>query len=110
MNVPRNYSRYTREVLLLLGKQIRIARKEQHMSEQNLAERVGVSRGTLRQIEQGAPSVAVGVLIEAAVIAGVELFIPEATTLAPQLADADYKLRLLPKAAREPAPEFNNDF
>ncbi len=41
----RTYSRITRYAATLLGKQIRIARKERKMTAQELAERAGISRG-----------------------------------------------------------------
>lgn len=43
----RSYSRYTREALALLGKQIMLGRKRRRLTVQSLAERAGVSRGTI---------------------------------------------------------------
>ena len=110
--IPRSYSNLTGEALLLLGKQIRLARKRQRMSEHELASRIGVARSTLQLIEKGAPSVAVGLVFEAAMIAGVDLFVPNATTLAPQLERTDDKLALMPRSIRKPAsePDFDDDF
>ena len=110
--IPRSYSYLTEEALLLLGKQIRLARKRRRMSEQDLASRIGAARSTVQLIEKGAPSVAVGLVFEAATIAGVDLFVPEATTLAPQLERADDKLALMPRSIRKPASEreFDDDF
>ncbi len=109
-NIPRSYSRLTREALLLLGKQIQLARKRQRMSEQELAARVGVARSTLQLIEKGAPSVAIGLALEAATITGVDLFVPEATTLTPELEHMDDKLALMPRSIRKPAREPDDDF
>jgi DNA-binding XRE family transcriptional regulator len=47
------YSRITRHAATLLGKQIRIARKEHKMTAQDLADRAGISRGLLQRIEKG---------------------------------------------------------
>jgi AcrR family transcriptional regulator len=43
----RAYSRITRHAAALLGKQIKIARKERKMTVQDLADRAGISRGLL---------------------------------------------------------------
>ena len=81
--IQRSYSKLTREALLLLAGQIRLARKRWRMTEQDFASRIGVARSTVQLIEKRAPSVAVGLMLEAAVLVGVDLFVPEATTLAP---------------------------
>lgn len=111
-SIPRSYSYLTEEALLLLGKQIRLARKRRRMSEQELASRIGVARSTVQLIEKGAPSVAVGLVFEAATIAGVNLFVPDATSLTPQLERTDDKLALMPQSIRKPSsdPDFNDDF
>ncbi len=107
---PRTYSRLTEEALLLLGKQIRLARKGRRMSEHDLAARIGVARSTLQLIEKGNPSVAVGLMLEAATIAGVDLFVPEATTLAPQIERIEDKLALMPGSIRTPQRKVDDDF
>ncbi len=108
--IPRSYSKLTREALLLLAGQIRLARKSRRMSEHELAERIGVARSTVQLIEKGAPTVAVGLVFEAATIAGVDLFVPEATTLAPQLERTRDKLALMPGSIRKPAEPIDDDF
>ena len=56
----RSYSRLTEEALLLLGKQIKLARISRRRSETELASRVGIARSTLQKIEQGDPGVEIG--------------------------------------------------
>lgn len=107
---PRSYSRLTGEALRLLAGQIRLARKSHRMSEMDLAARIGVARSTLQLIEKGSPSVAVGLVFEAATVVGVPLFVPEATTLAPHLERIGDKLALMPKAIRKPTGPVYNDF
>ncbi len=80
------------------------------MSEHDLAARIGVARSTLQLIEKGSPSVAVGLVFEAASVVGVPLFVPEATTLAPHLHRVDDKLALMPKAIRTSRRPVYNDF
>ena len=50
----------TQEILNQMGEQIRLARLRRHLSAELLAERAGISRVTLRNIEKGSPSVAIG--------------------------------------------------
>ena len=50
-STPRSYSRLTEEALVLLGKQIRLARKRRRMSEHDLAARIDIARSTLQLIE-----------------------------------------------------------
>jgi transcriptional regulator with XRE-family HTH domain len=106
----RSYSRLTDEALLLLGKQIKLARIARRMSETELASRVGIARSTLQKIEHGNAGVEIGLAFEAAVLAGVSLFEPEASTLAPKIARLDDKLALLPKSVRVRRTEVKDDF
>ncbi len=106
----RIYSGYTREAALLLGKQIRLGRKERKWTEQELAERANISRATLRKIENGELSVAIGLVFEAAALVGVKLFDPERTSLDAHLARTDDKLALLPRAVRQRGKTVDDDF
>lgn len=109
-NIPRSYSKLTREALLLLAGQIQLGRKRRRMTEQDLAARIGVARSTVQLIEKGAPSVGVGLMFEAAVLVGVDLFVPEATTLAPQLERTRDKLALMPQSVRKFARVIDDGF
>jgi transcriptional regulator with XRE-family HTH domain len=106
----RTYSRTTREALILLGQQIRLARKERKMSEVDLAARVGVARSTLQHIEKGKPKVEIGLVFEAATLVGVPLFVDEPSRLAPAISRIEDKLALLPQSVRRPRSEPNDDF
>ena len=70
------------------------------MSEHDLAARIGVARSTLELIEQGNPSVAIGLVLEAAILTDVDLFVPEVKTLAPQIERIEDKLALNHRPAR----------
>ena len=50
----------TQEILRQMGEQIRLARLRRHLSAELVAERAGISRMTLSNIEKGSPSVAIG--------------------------------------------------
>ena len=97
MGKERVYSQYTLEALNLLGKQIRLGRKKQHWRESDLAERAGISRATLQKIEKGHPGCAIGLFFEVAVLAGVKLFDPEASSLRRHQDLTDARLALLPQ-------------
>ena len=51
---------HTQEILNQMGEQIRLARLRRHLSAELVAERAGISRMTLSNIEKGSPSVAIG--------------------------------------------------
>lgn len=110
MALPRSYSPLTKDALHLLGAQIKLARKSSRMSEADLAARAGIARSTLQKIEQGDSGVNIGLVFEAAVIAGAPLFVPGATSLAPQMERASDKLALLPKAIRTRRAKVHDDF
>lgn len=101
MSKDRTYARYAREAGALLGKQVRLGRKERKWTERELAERAGISRATLQKIEKGDLSVAIGLTFEVAALAGVALFDDECASLASHLARADDKLAVLPGAVRK---------
>ena len=107
---PRTYSRLSEEALALLGKQIRFARKGRRMSEKDLSDRIGIARSTLQRIEKGDPLVAIGLAFEAATLTGVDLFVPEATTLAPQLGRIDDRLALMPGSSRGTRRVVDDEF
>jgi len=106
----RTYSRLTQQALFLIGKQIKLARKSRRMPERELAARAGMARSTLQRIEKGDPLVEIGLVFEAATLAGVPLFDPETSRLAPQIARLDDKLALLPKSIRGPRKDVRDDF
>lgn len=98
----------------LLGRLIRIARKEQQWTEHELAERALISRSTLRKVERGDPTVAIGIAFDCAQLVGVSLF-PDTeprspvTTLGQAIARADDRLALLPTRVRTPV-KVDDDF
>ena len=51
----------TQAVLEQMGEQIRLARLRRHLTAELVAERAGISRMTLSNIEKGSPSVAIGI-------------------------------------------------
>lgn len=106
----RTYSRTTRDALALLGRTIRLARKQRRMTEADLAARIGIARSTLQSIEKGQPKVEIGLVFEAATLLGVKLFVDEPSRLAPEISRLDDKLALLPQSVRKPRSEPRDDF
>lgn len=110
MTKARTYSRYGLEAAALLGKQIRLGRKQHRWSESELAARAGISRATVQKIEKGDMTCAIGLVFETAALVGVRLFDPEAASLAGHLERAEDKLSLLPKAAHKKRKAVDDDF
>lgn len=106
----RTYSRYTREAVALLARQIQIGRKERKWTEQELADRAGIARATLQKIEKGDLGVALGLVFEVAALVGVTLFYADRPTLAGHIARADDKLALLPNAVRKSGKAVDDAF
>ena len=110
MKRERSYSRVTREALIMLGRMIRIGRLERGLTAQDLADRAGISRTTLSNIEKGAAGPEVGIVFEVAALAGVPLFGQDAGSLQMHNAHLGEKLALLPKSVRHKAREVDDDF
>ena len=105
------YSNLTTEAILLLSQQIKHARKSRHMSEHELANRAGIARSTLQKIEQGNPTINIGLVFEAAIVAGVQLFEAEGgPALASHIDRMKDKLALLPQSVRPRRREIKDDF
>jgi transcriptional regulator with XRE-family HTH domain len=109
-SMPRTYSRYGREALVLLGQRIRIHRIQRKLNVQELAARVGVSRDMMQRIEHGDPRCGIGFVFEAATIVGVTLFEDNSGALAVRVAENDEKLRLLPKSIRKNRMVLKDEF
>src|SRR5437762_737421 len=114
MNVKkkRTYSHYTRDAAALLGKSIKLARKARRLTTSDFAARVGISRITLQKIEKGDLKCEVGIVLEAAALAGVPLFHvdPGRGKFATILEGVNDKLALLPKSIRKSKQEIDDDF
>ncbi|WP_417810054.1 helix-turn-helix transcriptional regulator [Thioclava sp.] len=110
MKRKRSYSRITKQALSIFGKLIRVGRTERGMTAQELADRAGISRTTLYNIEKGAPGPEIGTVFEVAALVGIRLFDFDDRTLAMHSARLDAKLTLLPKSVRASKQEVDDDF
>ena len=97
----RAYSRVVREAAALLGAQVREARVERRWSTRELAERAGISTGTLLRVERGDPTVSFGVAFDVASFVGVPLYFDDRPRLAGELSRVRERVTLLPQRIRE---------
>jgi transcriptional regulator with XRE-family HTH domain len=61
-----------KKILSALGERIKLARLRRKLSAEQIAERAGISRATLWQIEKGTPSVAMGAYFQELFVLGLE--------------------------------------
>lgn len=106
----RSYAKYTLAAASLLGQEIKLERKGQKMTAQELAERLGVTRGTVQRLESGDPKVEVGIAIDAFVILGIPLIQGGIKGIERRIKTGATHLALLPKYARTPRVEVSDDF
>ena len=107
---PRAYSRYARDAAALLGERIKLGRKQQKWTEQDLADRAGISRATLQKIERGELSCAIGLVFEVATLTGVELFEQAGLPLTRQIEQTQDKIALLPQRIKQSKKAVQDDF
>lgn len=109
-SIKRSYSAYSRDALRLLGAMIRAERKAVRMSEHELAERAGVSRGLVQRVERGDMSCGVGMVFEMAHIVGIPLFDAGPASLARHIREVEDRLTLLPKSIHKKTRVIDDDF
>ncbi|MDE0115106.1 MAG: helix-turn-helix transcriptional regulator [bacterium] len=98
MGGPKVFAPVTVEAAQLLGSRVRQARRERRWTVAELAERVGVSPVTIRKVEKGDLTVALGTAFEAAALVGVVLFHVDPTRRALEAEYAATRLAVLPAA------------
>lgn len=107
----RAYSRYTKDAAILLGKHIQLARKNRKLSEHDFADRIGISRTTLHKIEKGDLKCEIGLVFEAATLAGIKLFdVNQSSSFEKNLESVNDKLALIPKSIRNHPKELDDAF
>jgi len=99
-SITRVYSPYVPETTALLGRLIQLGRKQRNWTEQQLAERAGLSRATLKKIEKGDLKCEIGLVFELAALTGVTLFEAEPQRLTMDIDLVTAKLALLPRSIR----------
>ncbi len=100
MGGPKAFAPVTLEAVRLLGSRVRLGRRERRWTVVELAERVGVSPVTIRKVEKGDPTVALGTAFEAAALVGVALFHDDPVRRALEAEVVAARLAVLPKVIR----------
>jgi transcriptional regulator with XRE-family HTH domain len=104
------YSPQTIDAVRVLGLEVARARRARRWTEAELAERIGVSAVTLRNIERGAPTVGIGTVFEAATVLGIALFGRDRDELRSMVERGQDRLALLPSRVREPTNPVRDAF
>lgn len=104
----RTYSPLTLDAARVLGQQVRTERIRKRWTIEDLAERVGVSRGTISNLENGDLSVALGTAFEAAALVGVPIFAEDQEALSRIRNKTELGLAVLPARVRR--RDVNDDF
>jgi len=110
MKRQRTYSRYAKEAANLLGGQIKLGRKQKRWTENELAERAGISRATLQKIEKGDMSCAIGLVFEVAALVNIPLFELGTCPLSKQVEHIRDKVALMPQRIRARQNAVDDDF
>jgi transcriptional regulator with XRE-family HTH domain len=95
---------------VLLGAQIATARLERKWKAADLAAKVGISLPTLRGVEQGAPTVGIGIVFELATIVGIPLFDMSPAELREVRARTSDRLALIPQRVHDQTDASDDDF
>ncbi len=110
MRNPHTYHPQSHDAAKVLGNQIAAARRERRWTAANLAQRAGMSVVTLRKIERGDLSVAIGSVFEVATLLGVPLFTPDRRELRWALTHTEQRLALIPSRVRARSRVVNDAF
>lgn len=110
MSNTRVYSHYSRNAATLLGKMIRLYRKERKLTAQDLADRAGISRTTLQKIEKGDMKCEIGIVFEIAALVGIRLFDADSTSLSAEQERIDHRISLLPQSIRITKQKIDDAF
>ena len=89
--MPRTYLTATGDAVRTLAHQLAAARRGQRRTADEVAARAGMTRATLRRVERGDPSVAIGLYFEVAMVLGVPLFGADRRQLAELAAPSEGK-------------------
>ena len=100
MRAERVFSPVTLEAARLLGSRVALARRERRWTIAELAERVGASVVTIRKVERGDPTVALGTALEAAALVGVTLFHEDPVRRSLEAEVVQARLAMLPASVR----------
>lgn len=110
MPASHTFSRQTVDAARILGLEIARGRRAMRWTAEELAQRAGITRVTLRNVEEGSPRVALGIYFELAVLVGIDLFGADRRGLADLVTRSRERLELLPERVRESGGPVRDDF
>ncbi|MGJ9404525.1 helix-turn-helix transcriptional regulator [Arthrobacter sp. KK5.5] len=96
----------TLEALQSLGRHISVERRQARWTQAELAERAGISTGTLAAVEKGSQSPSIGTVFEIATLLGIPLVAASEPATRRQLEE---RLAVLPTRVRHQV-EIDDDF
>lgn len=105
----QTYPPVVRNAAQLLGTQIRAGRVERRWTLDDLAQRAGVTEKTIRRVEHGDTRVAIGTVLDCAVLVGVPLFYDDERRLAAEVERGRPPL-MRRRVRPAPEPEVDLDF
>ena len=106
----RQYLSQTKNAARRFGLQLATARRRQLRTAEEVAERAGITRVTLRRIERGDPEAALGLYFEVATVLSVPLFGAQGRELAELVAQGQRDLALLPDRINVGLENVDDDF
>lgn len=115
MTVPiknQGFIAYAKDALEIMGKTIREYRLSKDMSQDELGERIGVSRKTIAAIESGSGKTNIGAVFLAAAVLKINLFDADERLMKNTLKSKREISALLPKSVSKTKASLkvNNDF
>lgn len=110
MRVQRRHLPAAATAVVALGSMVAAGRRERGWTASEFAERLGVSAQTLRRLEKGSPTVAIGLMFDAALLCGVELFSTPSDQLDRLARDAQTRVALIPARVRPAPVPIDDDF
>ncbi|CAN5890380.1 helix-turn-helix domain-containing protein [soil metagenome] len=108
--MQRDFMTPTRDAARVLGQQIAATRRRQRRTAAEIAERAGITRQTLRRVERGDPTVALGIAFEVATVLSLPLFGAEPRQLAELAAEGERDLALLPTRVDATVEDVDDEF
>ena len=106
----RAFAPQTLDAAQVLGGHIAQARRARGWTAAELAERVGVSPRTITSLENGTPTVAMGIAFDAATMLGISLFGVEGSELAALARRTRDTVALLPSRVYQTSEPVRDDF
>lgn len=100
MRKAHSYTPQTTALTKVLGLEIARARRSRRWSQEELAQRAGISALTLSSIERGATTVAVGTVFEVAHLVGLDLLGARPDEVSDLVSRSQDRLALLPARVR----------